>query len=383
VAVDFDALLAGSLGTGLPLVVPQPLPASGVSLPAPGQILPPDGPRAVVSTELLAGQGTLTTPVLAAPTIPAAAAPEQFASALQLPSPGEQPPTVGQPAPNPADPRPLPALGPAPVAGTEAPPPPPPPTTAPVVATSMAAAEAPPVAPAAVAARGGTAAAAVGQRREVSVAPGSRPAPEASVARPASDAVAAAATAERKEADSQPGLERQASDPGTLAGQAALRPERTLPHDLPAATLEATRDGIKEQLGTPRWQQELGQRLVTLAGQGVREVRLQLHPEHLGPLEVRITLHDSQVGLWFGAQHAETRDALEQSLPRLREMFTQGGLTMTDASVAQHQHDRGNQTATARDAAWNTPAHSGAAQSTEPVRIGSPNQTVRLVDEYA
>lgn len=381
--MDFDALLAGSLGTGLPLVVPQPLPASGVSLPAPGQILPPDGPRAVVSTELLAGQGTLTTPVLAAPTIPAAAAPEQFASALQLPSPGEQPPTVGQPAPNPADPRPLPALGPAPVAGTEAPPPPPPPTTAPVVATSMAAAEAPPVAPAAVAARGGTAAAAVGQRREVSVAPGSRPAPEASVARPASDAVAAAATAERKEADSQPGLERQASDPGTLAGQAALRPERTLPHDLPAATLEATRDGIKEQLGTPRWQQELGQRLVTLAGQGVREVRLQLHPEHLGPLEVRITLHDSQVGLWFGAQHAETRDALEQSLPRLREMFTQGGLTMTDASVAQHQHDRGNQTATARDAAWNTPSHSGAAQSTEPVRIGSPNQTVRLVDEYA
>ena len=381
--MDFDELLAGSLGTGLPLAVPQPLPASGVSLPAPGQILPPDGPRAVVSTDLLAGQGTLTTPVLAGPTIPAAASPEQFASALQLPSPGEQPPTVGQPAPNPADPRPLPALGPAPVAGTEAPPPLPPPTTAAVVATSMAAAEAPPVAAAAVAAKGGTAADAAGQRREVSVAPGSRPAPEASVARPATDAVAAAATAERKEADSQPGLERQASDPGTLAGQAALRPERTLSHDAPAATPEATRDGIREQLGTPRWQQELGQRLVTLAGQGVREVRLQLHPEHLGPLEVRITLHDSQVGLWFGAQHAETRDALEQSLPRLREMFTQGGLTMTDASVAQHHHDRGNQTATARDAAWNTPAHSGAAQSTEPVRIGSTNQTVRLVDEYA
>ena len=211
----------------------------------------------------------------------------------------------------------------------------------------MAAVEAPPVAAAAVAAKGGTAADAVGQRREVSVAPGSRPAPEASVARPATDAVAASAIAERKEADPQPGLERQASDPGTLAGQAALRPERTLSHDAPAATPEPARDGISEQLGTPRWQQELGQRLVTLAGQGVREVRLQLHPEHLGPLEVRITLHDSQVGLWFGAQHVETRDALEQSLPRLREMFTQGGLTMADASVAQHQHDRGNQTATA------------------------------------
>ena len=379
-AVDFDALLAGSLATGLPFAVPQPLPLSGVSLPAPGQILPPDGPRAVVSTDLLARQGTLTAPVLAAPTIPAAASQEQFASALQLPAPDAQAPTVGQPAPNPVAPRPLPALGPTPVADTE---PPPPPTVAAVVATSVAAVEAPPAAAAAVAAKGGTAADAVGQRREVSVAPGSRPAPEASVARPATDAVAASATAERKEADPQPGLERQASDPGTLAGQAALRPERTLLHEAPATAPEPARDGIREQLGTPRWQHELGQRLVTLAGQGVREVRLQLHPEHLGPLEVRITLHDSQVGLWFGAQHVETRDALEQSLPRLREMFAQGGLTMADASVAQHQHDRGSQTATAPDAAWSTPAHAGAAQSMEPVRTGSTRQTVRLVDEYA
>lgn len=378
--MDFDALLAGSMETGLPFAVPQPPPLGGVSLPAPGQILPPDAPRAVVSTDLLAGQGSLTTPVLAAPTIPAANSQEHFASGLQLPGTGEQPPTVGQPALNPADPRPLPTLGPTPVAGTELSPLP---TTAPAVATGIAAAEAPPVAAAAVAAKGRTAADAVGQRREASVAPGSRPAPEASVARPATDAVPASVAAERKEADPQPGLERQASDPGTLAGQAALRPERTLSHDAPAATPETTRDGIKEQLGTPRWQQELGQRLVTLAGQGVREVRLQLHPEHLGPLEVRITLHDSQVGLWFGAQHAETRDALEQSLPRLREMFTQGGLTMTDASVAQHRHDRGNQAATARDAASNTPAHPGAAQAMEPVRIGSAKQAVRLVDEYA
>lgn len=378
--MDFDALLAGSMETGLPFVVPQSPPLSGVSLPSPGQILPPDAPRAIVNADLFAGQGSLTTPVLAAPTIPAATSQEHFARALQLPVTSEQPPTVGQPALDPAEPRPLPTLWPTPVAGTELSSPP---TTAPVVATGMEPAAAPPVAAAAAAAQGRTAADAVGQRREVNVAPGSRPVPETSAARPASDAVPASVAAERKETDPQPGLERQASDSGTLAGQAALRPERTPSHDAPAATPGATRDGIKEPLGTPRWQQELGQRLVTLAGQGVREVRLQLHPEHLGPLEVRITLHDSQVGLWFGAQHAETRDALEQSLPRLREMFTQGGLTMTDASVAQHHHDRSNQTATARDAASGMPAHSGAAQAMEPVRIGSASQSDRLVDEYA
>jgi flagellar hook-length control protein FliK len=236
---------------------------------------------------------------------------------------------------------------------------------------------------AAVLAKGGTAADAVAGRREVNVAPGSRAAPEPETARPATVGVPALAAAERKEADPQPTLERQAPDPGLLAGQAALRPERALSHEAPAATPETTRSDIKEPLGTPRWQHELGQRLVTLVGQGVREVRLHLHPEHLGPLEVRITLHDSQVGLWFGAQHAETRDALEQSLPRLREMFAQGGLTMTDASVAQHHRDRGHQPATAPEATWSLPAQSGAGQSMEPSRSHSTHQNVRLVDEYA
>jgi hypothetical protein len=405
VSLDFDVLLAGSLGTGLPFADPGALQLSGVPLPVSGQILPPDGRSVVVSTGLPTGQGTPTAPVLAAPASPAGPLQLQFQSEARLPEAREQLPAAllgevpdavtadvgvgprasnalpnSQLAPIPADPRPLPALGPAPVPGTASSPPPP---IEPVVAPSIAAAGPLPLTAAVSTRGGGTAAVAVGERRTDGVASGGGPSPAVSVAQPATDEVPAPAATDRKDADSQPGPERQATDTGMLAGQSALRPERTLSRDAPDATPEAARDGIKEQIGTPRWQHELGQRLVTLAGQGVREVRLQLHPEHLGPLEVRITLHDSQVGLWFGTQHAETRDALEHSLPRLREMFTQGGLTMTDASVAQHHHDRGSQTAAAREATWNPSAQSNAAQPTEPVPGTSANQTARLVDEYA
>ena len=376
--LDFDTLLAESLGTGLPFLDPAALRLSGVPLPAPGQVLPPDGRAATVGSDVLGGQAPLAAPVLLAPPYPAGTAEPQFEGAQLPPRSGEQSPASSQPVP--ADPRLLPASGTALAPGAE---PPPPPTTEPVLADSVATTVPPSMTAAAVAATGGVAADAVDERRKHSVAPGSAPAPEASVARPVADEVPAPAAAERKEADSQPGQDRQATDAGLLAAQSALRPERALSRDAPDATPEPARDGIKEQVGSPRWQHELGQRLVTLAGQGVREVRLQLHPEHLGPVEVRITLHDSQVGLWFGAQHAETRDALEHSLPRLREMFTQGGLTMTDASVAQHHQDRGSQTATAREPTWDAPVQSGAMPAMEPVRSPSANQVARLVDEYA
>jgi flagellar hook-length control protein FliK len=407
VSLDFDVLLAGSLGTGLPFADPAALRLSGVPLPVSGQVLPPDGRSAVVGADLLAGQGTPAAPVLAPLAIPAGTLQPRFESAVQLPE-GREPPaatlpgvtpdaviadadagpraagalTTSQPVPAPVEPRSSPAFGPAPAPGTQPIPPLPPPAD-PVVAASVAAAGPLPLTVAVPTKGGSTAAAGVGERRTDAAAPGSSPSPAAGIAQPASDEVAALAAADRKNSEPRPDLERQATDTGLAAGQSALRPERTLAHAAPDATPDPARDGLREQVGTPRWQHELGQRLVALAGQGVREVRLQLHPEHLGPLEVRITLHDSQVGLWFGAQHAETRDALEHSLPRLREMFTQGGLTMTDASVAQHHQERGSQTAAPRETTSSAPAQTSPAQSMESVRSTAGGQSARLVDEYA
>lgn len=138
-----------------------------------------------------------------------------------------------------------------------------------------------------------------------------------------------------------------------------------------------------ELVGTPRWQQELGQRLVGFAEQGIREVRLHLHPEHLGPLEVRVTLQDAQVGLWLGTGSAETREALQNSLPRLREMFAQSGFTMADASIAHQQSHRHPQ---------DPPAPAPVAfPREEPAQVGiamrldafDAARGTRLLDEYA
>lgn len=164
-----------------------------------------------------------------------------------------------------------------------------------------------------------------------------------------------------------------------LHGTASVATEAaSLSSDAPARTHR-----LDAEPGSPRWQQELGQRLVDSVAQGVRELRLQLTPEHLGPLEVRLRLHDSQVGLWFVAASAEARDALQSSLPRLGEMFAEAGLTMGGASVGQHLP--GHQAATtpwpARPAGEMLPASVAAADL--PAKVLRATRDDRLLDAYA
>jgi flagellar hook-length control protein FliK len=72
-----------------------------------------------------------------------------------------------------------------------------------------------------------------------------------------------------------------------------------------------------------------------MAANGREAASLRLSPEHLGPLEVQISMKDGQANVVFGASNPETRHALEQSLPRLREMFAAQGLTLGNANVSR------------------------------------------------
>ncbi len=88
-------------------------------------------------------------------------------------------------------------------------------------------------------------------------------------------------------------------------------------------------------VGTSAWTDELGAKLTWMAHQGIQSASLQLSPEHLGPLQVSISVHDGQASVWFGAAQADTRTALQQSLPQLRELFAGQGLTLADAGVSR------------------------------------------------
>lgn len=102
--------------------------------------------------------------------------------------------------------------------------------------------------------------------------------------------------------------------------------------------------GLQSAVGSHEWAEELGTRLAVMTAQGDQSGSLRLSPEHLGPLEVQIRMQDDKANVVFGAQHADTRRALEEALPRLREMFAASGLQLGDAGVSR-EAPRQSQTA--------------------------------------
>ncbi|MCB1845471.1 MAG: flagellar hook-length control protein FliK, partial [Halioglobus sp.] len=91
-----------------------------------------------------------------------------------------------------------------------------------------------------------------------------------------------------------------------------------------------------------RWGEALADRVMWTAGQKLDSAEIRLNPAELGPVRIKIKIDDKQAQVTFSAHHAVTREAIEQALPRLRELFSGEGLNLANADVNGEgvQHER-------------------------------------------
>jgi flagellar hook-length control protein FliK len=92
---------------------------------------------------------------------------------------------------------------------------------------------------------------------------------------------------------------------------------------------------IATPMRDPRWADDFSTRISLMVRGGESSASVQLTPVDLGPLDVNVTVRDSQATIHFGAAQAETRALIESSIPRLREMLEAQGFQLMDASVSQ------------------------------------------------
>ncbi len=130
-------------------------------------------------------------------------------------------------------------------------------------------------------------------------------------------------------------LETSSFDVSGALSSAQLQTSGTQLSDDANAIALAPRHQLHTQVGTHQWATELGNKLTLLATKDTQSATLYMTPADLGPVQVRIDMNQDQdqASVWFTAERAETRSALEQSLPRLREMFAAQGMSLTDAGV--------------------------------------------------
>jgi len=109
--------------------------------------------------------------------------------------------------------------------------------------------------------------------------------------------------------------------------QAAAPARAERPADLPLLH-------IAKPVGARGWDADVGQRLVWMVGRDEGRAELTLTPPQLGRIEVSLTTSGDQTNALFVAASPVTRDALENALPRLRELLADAGITLGQASVS-------------------------------------------------
>jgi flagellar hook-length control protein FliK len=103
----------------------------------------------------------------------------------------------------------------------------------------------------------------------------------------------------------------------------------------------AAAEGLSARVGTEAWEHQVGQKVVYMVGSEEQTASLTLNPPDLGPLQVVLSVTNDQASVTFSANQEEVRQALENALPRLREMMSESGIALGNATVNTGMPDSG------------------------------------------
>jgi flagellar hook-length control protein FliK len=137
---------------------------------------------------------------------------------------------------------------------------------------------------------------------------------------------------------------------------------------------------VNAALDSASFPQGLAERVTWVVDNNLNGAKLQVNPPQLGPIELQIAVQGDHAQVWMSTHSAVTRDALESSVPKLREML--GAQGFGDVRVDISQRSFQERSAYAPPYEWVPPSDraepSTAAASSTAARI-----SLGAVDAYA
>ncbi|CCG86990.1 flagellar hook-length control protein FliK [Erwinia piriflorinigrans] len=122
---------------------------------------------------------------------------------------------------------------------------------------------------------------------------------------------------------------------GLTSAATAITPTTTSAVSAPATPL------LNAQLGSPEWQQALGQQILMFSRNGLQTAELRLHPQDLGSIQISLKLDNDQAQLSLVSHHSQVRDALEAAIPQLRASMAESGINLGQSNVSSDAFQQG------------------------------------------
>lgn len=150
----------------------------------------------------------------------------------------------------------------------------------------------------------------------------------------------AAIVASKNQTQQQSGSNLQQDGEQAQQGSEEIKPQGTITAgELALRTNGLTPAKPAEAVPVHRMAQEVEKlvvdRLEILQKQGFTEAKISLTPDHLGKVDIRITMHAGQLVAQFVTEHATAKDMLEQQMAQLRGTLQGQGLTVEKLEVTQ------------------------------------------------
>lgn len=102
-------------------------------------------------------------------------------------------------------------------------------------------------------------------------------------------------------------------------------------------------ESIATPLGSDTWADDFSQKISWMMTSKQEQIaKLHLNPPDLGPLEIVLKISDSQATALFTSPHSAVREAVENALPKLREILADNGITLGNTTVSDQSSRDGN-----------------------------------------
>lgn len=88
---------------------------------------------------------------------------------------------------------------------------------------------------------------------------------------------------------------------------------------------------------------EVAERINMMMAKNLKHVDIRLDPPEMGRMHIRLNMGADNASVQFTVSNQQAREAIEQTLPRLREMFAQQGIQLADTSVQQQNSGESSQ----------------------------------------
>ena len=131
-------------------------------------------------------------------------------------------------------------------------------------------------------------------------------------------------------------------------------------------------------LTDPTAAQQIKDRVMVQIQHKLQTAEVQLHPEDLGSMQIKLNLQQDQLSVQFVVQQGAAKEALEQQMPKLRELLEQQGIALSEGQVEQRQSRSQQEQHSARNG-----NHDGAESELAAVQTVQMKVSDRMVDFYA